>query len=179
LGAILAFLKSVYEQKEKVILGILVLALAIVAFLQTRGNEDDESNEGDGKNPKQLINGGWKPASPREPGSYGIPAVTSAFPVSKYLQTLEGKDVFGKPRAEGDKEKAGKKEWADIRVKSIFDPTHTGSYVAILEMNKRSRIVKEGEQFEGYEVRRIDGVRNCLTMIQREWKDEKEFCREQ
>ncbi|MBI5118707.1 hypothetical protein HZA56_19740 [Candidatus Poribacteria bacterium] len=179
MGAILAFLKSVYEQKEKVILGILVLALAIVAYVQTRGNEDDEPNEGESKNPKQLIDDDWKPAPPREAGSYSVPAVTSPFPMSKYLQLLEGKEVFGKPRTEGDKGKAGKEEWADIKVKSIFDPTHTGSYIAILEMNKRSRIVKEGEQFEGYEVRRIDGVRNCLTMIRREWKDEKEFCKEQ
>ncbi|MBI4830838.1 MAG: hypothetical protein HY801_04640, partial [Candidatus Lindowbacteria bacterium] len=90
MSAILAFLKTVYEHKEKVILGILVLALAAVAFVQTRSKKNSDSDEGNGKNPKQFINDEWKPAPPRPPGSYRVPAVNSPVPLSNYLDMVKG-----------------------------------------------------------------------------------------
>lgn len=180
MSAILAFLRLIYEHKEKIILGVLVLAFAGVAFFQWRAKRGGDSNNSDGKNPDEFIYGDWKPAPPREPKTYKAPPLENEYPLETYYELLGNKNIFGKPRRErgGDKEET-EPEWPNIRVKSVFDPTQSGSYIAIIEVDKRSRIVKEGQQFEGFEVRRIDGVRSCLTISRRQVDEEKEFCKEE
>ncbi len=180
MGAILAFLKVIYEQKEKVILGILVLAFAGVAYFQLKAEKNSASDNNGGKNPDQLTYGDWKPAPSRTPQKYEVTPLRNEYPLATYFKLLGSRNIFGKPRRERgvDKGKA-EPEWPKIRVKSVFDPTQSGSYIAIIEVDKRSRIVKEGQQFEGFEVRRIDGVRSCLTISKRQLDEEKEFCKEE
>jgi len=176
LDAIVAFLRLLYEQREKVILGVLLVALSGVAFVQLRPKKNGEPND---KNPEEFINDDWKPASPRAARSYDVLPLINQYPLETYFDFVGGRNIFGRPGKEtggttGDK----KTEWAELKVKSVFDPTQSGTYIAIIELDKRSRIVKEGQQFEGYEVLRIDGVRRCLTVSRRDTKDEKEFCQE-
>ena len=176
MDAIIAFLRPIYEQREKIILGVLVLALAGVAFVQLRQKKNSGSND---KNPSEFVNDDWKPAPPRTPESYDITPLINLYPLENYSEWLDKRNVFRRPQTEregGSGEKS--EEWAELNVKSVFDPTQSGSYIAIIEVDKRSRIVKEGQQFEGYEVLRIDGVRGCLTVSRRDSKDEKEFCEE-
>ena len=174
MDAIIAFLRPVYEQRDKIILGVLVLALAGVAFVQVRQKKNSDSN---GKNPDEFINDGWKPSPARTPQSYDILPLINRYPLESYSEWITEKNIFGKPQKEKGGGPGGKEtEWAELKVKSVFDPTQSGSYIAIIELDKRSRIVKEGQQFEGYEVLRIDGVRRCLTVSRRDSKDEKEFC---
>ena len=181
MGAIVSFVKFIYEEKEKIILGILILAFVGVAFVQIRSKKKNDSNNGGGKSPEQLVRGNWTPKARRKPQSYNVPAVTSPFPLTKYYELFSNRNIFGRPQKDKAGETVGvkKPEWANIRVKSVFDPTHSGNYIAIIEVNKRSRIVREGQLFEGHEVLRIDGVRNCLTIGRRDLKDEKEFCKEE
>ena len=181
MGAIVAFLKTLYQHKEKIILGILVLAFAGVAVVYLRarkpGNSPSDNNK-NSKNPKGLVDG-WKPAPPRKPQTFKAGSLNNAYPLDMYLKLADKRNIFEKPQKSGGPGKKKEVQWATIKVKSVFDPTQSGSYIAIIEVDKRSRIVKEGQQFEGYEVRRIDGVRGCLSITMRETDEEKEFCKEE
>jgi len=180
LGAILAFLKSLYEYKEKVVLGLLIVAFVSMAVVQVRLKKKSEASGNSGKNPDELISDGWKPAPPRTATQYDVPMLTNPYPLERYYKLLGQKNIFGKPAKDLGKGRGPERtEWLNIRVKSVFDPTQTGNYIAIIEVDKKSRIVKEGQQFEGYEVKRIDGVRSCLTMSWRELDEEREFCKEE
>ena len=180
MDAILAFLKTLYQHKEKIILGILVLAFAGVGFVQLRGKKNSNSPSGQDNNPAPITDG-WKPAPARQPQAFAAAgSLDNPYPLDKYLKLTEKRNIFEKPQtasAKGTKDK--EVQWASIKVKSVFDPTQSGSYIAIIEVDKKSRIVKEGQQFEGYEVRRIDGVRGCLSITMRETDEEKEFCKEE
>jgi tetratricopeptide (TPR) repeat protein len=55
-------------------------------------------------------------------------------------------------------------QWPDIRVKSVFRPEQSGSYISIIEMNGRRRFAKEGDEFSGLRVLRVDGTDNCITV---------------
>jgi hypothetical protein len=178
LDAILAFLKKVYQHKEKIILGILVLAFIGVAVTQLRVKKNTDSPGGGNDNPTRIIDG-WKPAPRRQPQSYKIESLNNPYPLATYVKLAEKKNIFEKPQKSEAAKQGKEAEWASIKVKSVFDPTQSGSYIAIIEVDKRSRIVKEGQQFEGYEVRRIDGVRGCLSITKRGTDEEKEFCKEE
>ncbi|MEW5902399.1 MAG: hypothetical protein AB1715_13120, partial [Acidobacteriota bacterium] len=151
-----------------------------VAFIQVKGPKKQD-NGGEGKNPTELTPGGKKPGPPRTPESYEMPVVDNTYPMATYLKVLE-KNIFGKTVSEGPGGAGQEPEWAAIKVKSIFDPTRSGSFIAVIEVDKVTRFVKEGESFEGYEIQRIDGVKNCLTIVRRRSgraKGEKEFCKEE
>ena len=179
MSAILAFLKSLYEHKEKVILGVLFVAFVSVAYIQYKAKKKVASENG-GEGSVSIIK--FDPKPPREPATYFVPPFDNPFGVEEHRELVKKRDVFAKPeKAKPGKQQDKKEEWAQIRVKSVFDPTQSGSYIAIIEVNKRSRIVQEGDLFGTYEVERIDGVRNCLTISWREAKEvenRKEFCKE-
>jgi hypothetical protein len=179
LGAILAFLKSVYGHKEKVIFGILVLVFIGVGYQQYKLKKNIVPNKSD-SNPGESVSDNWKPSPPRKAVSYGFRALQNPYPLDTYEKLVSRKNIFEKPQ----KEKTAKKEekaaeWATIKVKSVFDPTQSGSYIAIIEVDKRSRIVKEGQQFDDYEVQRVDGVRSCLSIRMKTLDEEREFCKEE
>ncbi len=177
--AILTFLKSVNTHKEKIILGILLLAFSVVGYQQYRLKKTLTTTNG-GKNPQQEIKDGWKPAPPRKPDSFAIPPIDNPYPLNAYDKLLAKRNIFEKPQKEKKKEAAEKTaEWANFKVKSVFDPTQSGSYIAIIEVDKRSRIVKEGQRFDDYEVQRIDGVRSCLSIRMSTLNEEREFCKEE
>ena len=51
--------------------------------------------------------------------------------------------------------------------------------IAIIEVDGKREVVKEGGQLGDYSVTRIDGVRNCLTIVKRgseSGEDKREFC---
>ncbi len=67
----------------------------------------------------------------------------------------------------------------DIKVEKIWEPSQgSGDYMAIIEVDKRNRIVKEGQQFEGLEVAVLDGQRRCILLrtTELEEQEEREFC---
>jgi len=71
--------------------------------------------------------------------------------------------------------------WPEIEVKSVFDPTRSGNHVAILKIGNKSSIVKAGDRSEIYEILKIDGKRNCVTVGKfgpRNTTEEREFCKE-
>jgi hypothetical protein len=176
LGSIVALLKKIYEQKEKIILGILVVAFAGVAYIQLKKN-DDPDNPRPG-NSASLI-GDFTPATPRQMVYVEVPNVGNKYSLETYYNVVAKRNIFRPP---GQVDRGGKAEapqWAQMKVKSVFDPTQSGSYIAVIDVDKRTRIVKEGQLFEGYEVRRIDGVRSCLTIYRRDIDQEKEFCKEE
>lgn len=178
MSAILAFLKSLYQHKEKIILGILLIAFVSVAYVQVKAKKKTAPENG-GDNPVDIIKFDPKPA--RKAAEYPVPVFDNPFGIKKHLNLIQ-RDIFVQPKKETTRGKEDKKEeWADIRVKSVFDPTQSGSYIAIIEVDKRSRIVKVGDQFGVYEVERVDGVRNCLTIYWSQAKEvdnRKEFCKE-
>jgi len=178
LGSILGYLKRAYGHKEKIILGILLIAFIGVGYQQYRLKKNVPVENGSG-NPGSL-NDGWTPSPSRTPTSYSVPPMANPYPLDTYYTLAARKNIFEKPQKEKEK---GKKEeaaqWANIKVKSVFDPTQSGSYIAIIEVDKRSRIVKEGQQFDDYEVQRIDGVKSCLSIRMRALNEEKEFCKEE
>lgn len=179
MDAILAFLKTLYQHKEKIILGLLILAFAGVGFVQLRVKKNSDSPDGEEKNPTPIT-GDWKPAPMRQPQVFPVGSLDNPYPLDKYLELTKKRNIFERPQTASAKGTKGKEvQWASIKVKSVFDPTQSGSYIAIIEVDKKSRIVKEGQQFEGYEVRRIDGVRGCLSITMRETDEEKEFCKEE
>ncbi|RJP65376.1 MAG: serine/threonine protein kinase [Candidatus Abyssobacteria bacterium SURF_17] len=71
---------------------------------------------------------------------------------------------------------AAEDEWPPIRIKSVFDPNGSGSYIAIMELNKRSRFVREGDRIDAYEVVRMDGEKQCLILRESSSEREREFC---
>lgn len=184
MSAVLAFFKFIYEHKEKLILGVLVVVFAGVAFVHVRAKKNSGSKKENAKN--STITGQDKRKGPprRKPSQYRIPVFGNKYSLETYLRLIKKKDIFKEPEIKKEKpEQEPKKKiprWAEITIKSIFDPTRSGSYIAIIEVDKRRRFVKEGEQFGEYEIRRIDGVRNCLTIVRRGTRgegEEKEFCK--
>jgi len=184
LSAIIAFLKLVYEHKEKVILGVMIVAFAGVAAYQWKAGKNGGSDGTSGGN-SSGANGGEGSASARKPQTYEVTGVANQYPLEKMLQFVKKRDIFTEAGVAGVGSKQGDGKdgmWAEIKVKSIFDPTRSGTYIAIIEVDDRRRFVKEGEHFGEYEIRRIDGVRNCLTIVRRgsgSEGDEREFCKEE
>ncbi len=184
MSAILAFIKLVYEHKEKVILGVMIVAFAGVAAYQWKAGKNGGS-DGTSDGNSSGANGGEGAVSARKPKTYKVTGVANQYPLEKTLQFVKKRDVFAESGIEGAGSKQGGEqggEWAEIKVKSIFDPTRSGSYIAIIEVDDRRRFVQEGERFGEYEIRRIDGVRKCLTIVRRgsgSGGDEKEFCKEE
>jgi hypothetical protein len=178
LSSILALLKLIYENKEKVVLGAVIVAFVGVGAYQWRANGSDDSTGN---------SGGKKPSKPpRAADTFEAPQIGNQYSLQTILElTAEKKNIFEEPGSENTGSRKGGQqdsEWAEIVVKSIFDATRSGSYIAIIEVDKRRRFVKEGEHFGEYEVRRIDGVKKCLTMVRRgsgSEGDEKEFCAEE
>lgn len=184
MSAVLAFFKFIYEQKEKLILGVLVVVFAGVAFVHVRAKKDSGSKKENAKNSPITGRDKREIVPPREPSQYRVPVLGNKYSLETYLRLIKKKDIFKEPEIKREKPERGLEEkiprWAGITIKSIFDPTRSGSYIAIIEVDKRRRFVREGEQFGEYEVRRIDGVRNCLTIVRRGTKgegEEKEFCK--
>jgi len=175
LSSVLAYLKLIYEHKEKIILGLLIIAFAVVGYQQYKLKKDMNMGK-EGDNPGEITYDFAK--KPRPPQTFKIPPVDNPYPLKTY-KSLISKNIFSKPQKEKKEEEQKKVEWADIKVKSIFDPTQSGSYIAIIEVDKRSRIVKEGQQFDDYEVQRIDGIKSCLRIRLRALGEEKEFCKEE
>lgn len=178
MAAFLAFLKSVYGHKEKIILGILVIIFLGVGYQQYKLKKNYDPNNGK-SNPGESVKDNWKPSPPRKPTQYALRHLENPYPLDTYEKLIAKRNIFEKPqkeRAKGKEEKPA--EWAKIKVKSVFDPTQSGSYIAIIEVDKRSRIVKEGQQFDDYEVQRIDGVRSCLSIRLRSLNEEREYCKE-
>ena len=71
--------------------------------------------------------------------------------------------------------------WPEIKVKSIFDPTNSENYIAILEINYRRLFVKAGEHLNGFEIIGIDGESKCVTIAKHgpgDALEEREFCKE-
>jgi hypothetical protein len=175
LSSILAYLKIIYFHKEKIVFGILIIAFAAIGYQQYKLKGSLAENGGNNPGNK---GGDFSP--PRKPASYSVRPLTNPYPLDTYHKLVAKKNVFAKPAKEESKAQQGKKvEWATIKVKSVFDPTQSGSYIAIIEVDKRSRIVKEGQQFDDYEVQRIDGVKSCLSIRMRALDEEREFCKEE
>ena len=181
MSAVLAFLKFIYRHKEKIILGVMIVAFAGVASIQWKAKKGGEADGKGGANTGGIVQPDDNKTSPppRKPESFVVPPVSNTYPLETYAKLAAKKDIFEEPaRERRDRGEDKPKEWAQINVKSIFDATRSGSYIAIIEVDKRRRFVKEGEQFDEYTVQRIDGVRNCLTIVRRGEEGEKEFCRE-
>ncbi len=178
MSSILAFLKLIYESKEKVVLGAVIVAFVGVGAYQWRAKgSDDSTGNGGGKKPSKRR---------RAASSYEVPQIGNQYSLQKILElTAQKKNIFEEPKSEKvGSRKGGQRDskWPEIVIKSIFDATRSGSYIAIIEVDKRRRFVKEGEHFGEYEVRRIDGVKKCLTIVRRgsgSEGDEKEFCTEE
>lgn len=67
-------------------------------------------------------------------------------------------------------------EWAEFEVKTVFDPTGSGEYVASIRLDGRPKIVSEGAKFEDYEVLKIDGSEKCIIVIKNNSENGKVFC---
>ena len=178
MSQILGFLKLLYEHKEKVILGVLVVAfigVGAVRWKEIKGGGSDGkggNSAGGSDDPKPKT-------PPRKPEKFPIPQLGNQASLETYFEITDA-GIFVRPAAEdkssGEQEE---KKWAKIRIKSIFDATRSGSFIAIIEVDGKRMFVKEGEQFGEYTVDRIDGVRNCLTIGRRASKseeDKREFC---
>ena len=177
MGAILGFLKLLYEHKEKIILGALIIAFTGVGYDHWKGS-------GEGGPPDDNGGGttnGKKPPPPPPVGKYEIPNLGNRTTIDVQLANTD-ENIFVIPETkEGPTDTAQPAEWPTIVIKSIFDATRSGTFIAIIEVNGKREFMKEGEDFqEYYEVRRIDGVRNCLTIVKRKsqsGEDEREFCK--
>ena len=174
MSAILVYLRLLYEHKEKIILGALVIAfIGVGADLLKEENSE--------KKPPKPPNGNGT-TTPREPEKYTAPYLGNLHPRDVIIENT-GPEIF--TPAEGPDKTDGEKEavWAEIIIKSVFDATRSGSFIAIMEVDKKRMFVKEGQQFgDGdYQVTRIDGVKKCLTIVKRGSQSEenkKEFCTE-
>jgi hypothetical protein len=180
LGAILGFLRLLYEHKEKIILGALIIAFTGVGYDHWKKRDKGGPPGG---NTGGAKNGEEPPPPPLPPvPTYGIPNLKNRFSIETQL-ALTDESIFVMPEP-GEKPTEDDKpdEWPTIDIKSIFDATKSGNFFAIIEVNGKREFMKEGGIFhEHYEVRRIDGVRNCLTIVNRRSKggkeDEREFCK--
>jgi hypothetical protein len=182
LGAILGFLKRLYEHKEKIILGLVVIASIGFGYVQWK--EWKGGDEGDGPE-KNGETGGIPvpddtPLPP--PPSYAVPNLGNRVSLENQW-TLADNGIFEKPEPkEGPDATDQPAAWPTIVIRSIFDATKSGTFIAIIEINGKREFKKEGEFFlDSYEVRRIDGVRNCLTIVKRgsiTGEEEKEFCKD-
>ncbi len=174
MSAIIQFLKLLNEHKEKIIFGVLVIAFIVVGAVLLREKEGGEG----GKPPKA---GGGRKTPPREAKAYPALLLGNSHPLELLLENA-APEIFVPSESGadgGDDEK--KNVWAEIKVKSIFDATRSGSFIAIIEVDKKRMFVREGERFGELSVKRIDGIRKCLTIVRRgsqEEDEEKEFCTE-
>lgn len=79
-------------------------------------------------------------------------------------------------------EKPKAKDWPEIRIRSIWQDEPSGLNIANIEVESKSGTIleglTEGESYEGFEVRWIDGEKNCLILGRPESDEEKEFCKE-
>ena len=173
MSAILQFLKLLYEHKEKIILGALVVAFVGVGAVLLR-------KEPGGDAPPPEPDGGEK-TPPREAGTYPILRLDNRHPLDILIENT-GSEIFVQDAVGADGGDGEKKDvWAAIKIKSVFDATRSGSFIAIIEVDKKRMFVREGERFGEYSVTRIDGVRKCLTIVKRgsqKGDEEKEFCTE-
>jgi len=183
LSSILALFKLIYKNKEKVVLGAVIVAFVGVGVYQWRAKGSDDSTDNSGDD----LSGDRKPSKPpRGADTFQVPQFGNQYPLPKIIElTAEKKNIFETPKdRKAGSGKGGQQgsKWAKVVIKSIFDATRSGSYIAIIEVDERRRFVKEGERFGEYEVRRIDGVKKCLTIVRRgsgSEGDEKEFCTEE
>jgi hypothetical protein len=181
LSQILGFLKLLYEHKEKIILGALVVVFVGVGAFQWKEIKGEGSDGKGGSNAGGPVDPKPK-TKPRPPTKYPIPQFGNQSSLNTYLEITDP-GIFVPPKQEGES-KSGEpteKKWAQIKVKSIFDATKSGSFIAIIEVDRKRMFVKEGEQFGEYSVDRIDGVRNCMTIGRRGSKSgegKREFCEE-
>ncbi len=68
--------------------------------------------------------------------------------------------------------------WPEITVLSVFDATRSGIYVAIIRMDGRRIFVQEGELLRKYKILRIDGEKECVTIIRCDRQNESAPSRE-
>ena len=177
MSAILVYLKLLYEHKEKIILGALVIAFIGVSADLLRGENGGPNDPG--KKPPPPKSGGGT-TTPRKPKEYRAPHLGN-LQHREILIENTGPEIFA-PAKGLSKTVAGKEAaWAEIVIKSVFDATRSGSFIAIIEVDGKRDFVKEGQQFGNYQVTRIDGVKKCLTIVRRGSQSEenkKEFCTE-
>jgi hypothetical protein len=175
LGAIFGFLKFLYEHKEKIILGALIIAFTGVGYTYWK---DKQGGDTPVKPPPVKID----PTDDEiKVQKYRIPNLGNRIPIDQQL-ALTDEGIFTIPEpTKGDTDTPQADVWPTIVIKSIFDATRSGTFIAIIEVDGKREFMKEGEDFqEYYEVRRIDGVRNCLTIVKSKSKsgeDEREFCK--
>ena len=112
-----------------------------------------------------------------------MPSLGNSLAIDNQL-TLTDDGIFKKPEVDKKKPDGDQPtEWPTIVIRSIFDATKSGTFIAIIEINGKRAFMKEGEVFlEFYLVRRIDGVRNCINIVKRGSKsgeeEEREFCKD-
>ncbi len=173
MSAIIQFLKLLNEHKEKIIFGALVVAFIVVGAVLLREKEDSGGE-------KPPVAGGGRKTPPREAKTYPSVRLGNHHTLETLMeQAAPGIFAPSEPGTDGSDEKEN--IWAEIKVKSIFDATGSGSFVAIIEVDKKRDFVREGERFGEYSVRRIDGVKKCLIIVRRgsqEEDEEKKFCTE-
>ena len=181
LSSILGFLKLLYEHKEKVILGALFVAFIVFGVAQWREKSQDDLDDGGKKKPGKKVTRKTGNEGVRDPKTYKTPNLGNPQTLERYFELVNGR-IFVQRKKEAGSGEDIEAQWAEIGVKSIFDATRSGNFIAIIEVDKRRMFVKEGEQFREYTIKRIDGVRNCLTVIRRGSKtgdEEREFCKEE
>jgi hypothetical protein len=186
LGAILGLLKLLYEHKEKILLGALIIAFAGVGYMHREkimgGDPSADNAKGPPKKPKKPPRADDKgKGDTKKTKKYPIPNLGNRLSVEQ-MWALTDEEIFVIPEAGQDAtEETAEVRWPTIEIKSIFDPTKSGNFFAIIEVNGRREIKKEGETIEQhYLLRNIDGIRNCLTIINRKspgGNDEREFCK--
>jgi hypothetical protein len=171
LNAILQFLKLLYENKEKIILAALVVAFIAVGAVLFRGEKDGGPAD---KKPKT----GGTPEI-RDPVTVPLVRLGNQHVLDILIENTSPSIFFPSKVTAGGGDKEKGDVWAEITIKSVFDATNSGSFVAIVEVDKKRRFLKEGDRFGGYSITRIDGIRKCLTIVRRgaqKGEEEKEFC---
>ena len=86
------------------------------------------------------------------------------------LQPPEETEPYRKRKAESD--------WPDITVEGVSDPNDSGNHVAIMEVDGRRRIAREGYRMGAYEVVSMDKEYGCVTIENSESGETQEFCKE-
>jgi hypothetical protein len=176
LGKLIGFFKSLFEHKEKVVLGVLLIAFIWVSVAQWDEIMGGGSGEEIGNSPAP------KPSDPpRVPQKYGVPKFGNEVPPEDIFELVNA-GIFTRPEdvEPGDADKPKVPVWAKINIRSIFDATQSGSFIAIIDVDNIRKFVKEGETFGDYTIKRIDGVKSCITLSRRGSagsEDTKEFCK--
>ena len=182
MNAFLAIIRFLLANREKAVLGIMLLlcvSMGGLSVLQARQKPTD------GARPaltREEVLETWD--TPRTEHPYPSAALDNTTPFEETARVLERRRSIFRPGEAGSVggriDPGDDTAWPDVVVRQVSQPTPGGAWIAQLEIAGKVHIGREGRTIlKGrYEIQRIDRTRLCVELLRRMDDEVHEFCKE-